>query len=147
MKIRASKHHGRIDRPQFDITAVFEAVVNAVAHRDYSIHGSKIRLRMFEDRLEIYSPGAISNAMTIESLAHLQSTRNEVITSLLAKLPVPDLPYLDTDRRTMMDRRGEGVPVIINRSEKLSGRLPEYRLFDEAELMLTIYGADEESGA
>lgn len=143
MKIRASKHHGRIDRPQFDMTAVFEAIVNAVIHRDYSIYGSKIRLRMFEDRLEIYSPGTISNAMTIDSLAHLQSTRNEVITSLLAKRPVPDLPYLDTDRRTMTDKRGEGVPVIIDRSKELSDKLPEYRLFDEAELMLTIYAPED----
>ena len=39
------------------MTAVFEAVVNAVAHRDYSVHGSKIRLRLFSDRLELYSPG------------------------------------------------------------------------------------------
>lgn len=143
MKLRASKYHGRIDRPQFDISAVFEAIVNAVAHRDYAIYGSKIRLRMFDDRLEIYSPGTISNSMTIERLAHLQSTRNEVITSLLAKLPVPDLPYLETDRQTFMDRRGEGVPVIMSKSEELSGRPPEYRLFDEAELMLTIYAPED----
>ena len=51
------------DQPQYDMTAVFEAVVNAVAHRDYSIHGSKIRLRMFENRLELYSPGSIPNSM------------------------------------------------------------------------------------
>ena len=55
MKIPAFKDQGRLDRPQFDMTAVFEAMVNAVAHRDYSIHGSKIRLRLFSDRLELYS--------------------------------------------------------------------------------------------
>jgi predicted HTH transcriptional regulator len=43
---------GRIDRPQFDSLAVFEAITNAVAHRDYSIAGSKVRLRLFDDRLE-----------------------------------------------------------------------------------------------
>ena len=47
MKTAAFKNIGRVDRPQFDMAAVFEAVVNAVAHRDYSIHGSKIRLRLF----------------------------------------------------------------------------------------------------
>ena len=143
MKVAAFKDTGRRDRPQFDIAAVFEAIVNAVAHRDYSIYGSKIRLRMFEDRLELYSPGSIPNAMTIESLAHIQSARNDVITSLLAKCPVPDRPWMTTDRRTMMDRRGEGVPIILANSEKLSGRLPEYRLFDEAELMLTIYAPED----
>ena len=50
---------------------------------------------------------------------------------------------MTTDRRTMMDRRGEGVPVILANSERLSGRLPEYRLFDEAELMLTIYAPED----
>ena len=142
MRVAAFKDTGRRDRPQFDMTAVFEAIVNAVAHRDYSIYGSKIRLRMFEDRLELYSPGSIPNAMTIESLAHIQSARNDVITSLLAKCLVPDRPWMTTDRRTMMDRRGEGVPVILANSERLSGRLPEYRLFDDAQVMLTIYAAN-----
>ena len=142
MRVAAFKDMGRIDRPQFDMAAVLEAIVNAVAHRDYSIYGSKIRLRMFEDRLELYSPGSIPNAMTIESLAHIQSARNDVITSLLAKCPVPDRPWMTTDRRTMMDRRGEGVPVILANSERLSGRLPEYRLFDDAQVMLTIYAAN-----
>ena len=72
MRTVAFKDRGRRDRPQFDMTAVFEAVVNAVAHRDYSIHGSKIRLRLFSDRLEIYSPGTLPNTMTIENLPYLQ---------------------------------------------------------------------------
>jgi predicted HTH transcriptional regulator len=52
MLVSASKDEGRHDLPQYDLTAVFEALVNAVAHRDYSIHGAKIRLRMFADRFE-----------------------------------------------------------------------------------------------
>ncbi len=140
MKVAAYKHMGRIDRPQYSITAVFEALVNAVAHRDYSIHGAKIRLRMFEDRLELYSPGAIPNTITPDRLVHLQSSRNEVLTSLLAKCPVPtDIPWLDTDRRTLMDRRGEGVRIILDNSTRLSGREPEYRLIGDAELLLTIF--------
>lgn len=62
---------------QFDLTAVFEAVVNAVAHRDYSVYGSKIRLRLFSDRLELFLPGPLANAMTVESLAFRLATRNE----------------------------------------------------------------------
>ena len=83
MKVAAFKGLGRVDRPQFDMTAVFEAVVNAVAHRDYSIYGSKIRLRLFADRLEIYSPGEIPNTLEPENLLHIQSSRNEVVSSLL----------------------------------------------------------------
>jgi predicted HTH transcriptional regulator len=133
---------GRQDLPQFDLTAVFEAIVNAVAHRDYSIHGSKIRLRLFADRLEIYSPGAIANTMTVDSLAYRQSARNETITSLLARCPVPDNAPFKTDRVTLMDKRGEGVRIILENSTKLSGQTPEYRLLDESELMLTIFAAN-----
>ena len=149
MKVAAFKDQGRMDRPQFDMAAVFEAVVNAVAHRDYSIHGSKIRLRLFQDRLELYSPGAIPNTMDLQDLPHLQATRNEVVTSLLTKCPVPpNIPWLETHRRTMMDRRGEGVPVILDNSIRLSGRTPEYRLIGDAELLLTIYApADPEESS
>jgi len=142
MKTAAIKDLGRTDIPQYDMTAVFEAVVNAVAHRDYAVHGSKIRLRMYADRLELYSPGALANTMTIESLPLRQSARNEAVTSLLARCRVPgELPGLKTDRTHMMDKRGEGVPIILERSLALSGRSPEYRVIDEAELLLVIYAA------
>ena len=146
MRVAARKDLGREDLPQFDMTAVFEAIVNAVAHRDYSIHGAKIRLRMFSDRLEIYTPGQLPNTMSVESLAFRQSARNEALTSLLAKCQVPeDLDWLQTGRRTLMDKRGEGVQIILERSEGLSGRVPEYRILDDSELLLTIYGASVNS--
>ena len=141
MRIAAFKDQGRIDRPQFDLTAVFEAVVNAVVHRDYSVYGSKVRLRLFENRLELYSPGTIANSMTIESLPFMQSARNEALCSLVTKCPAPDEPWLHTDRRTLTEKRGEGVPIILDNSERLSGRTPEYRLIGDAELLLTIHAA------
>lgn len=141
-RVAARKAVGRVDLPQYDITAVFEAVVNAVAHRDYSMYGSKIRMRMFSDRLELYSPGAIPNTMTVETLAYRQASRNEAITSLLARCPVPEgIASIETQRAAMMDRRGEGVSLILERSERLSGREPRYELIDEAELRLTIFAA------
>lgn len=50
-------------------------------------------------------------------------------------------------RATLMDRRGEGVAIILDRSERLSGRRPVYELPDESELRLTIFaaGATEDS--
>ncbi len=140
MRISAVKEPARRDIPQYAMQAVFEALVNAVAHRDYSIQGSKIRLQMFSDRLEIFSPGAIPNTMTIESLPLRQATRNELITSLLARCPVPFEDF-SSDRKFLMDKRGEGVPIILSESEKLSGRPPEYRLLDDTELLLTIFAA------
>lgn len=142
MKVGAVKTLGRRDIPQYDLTAVFEALVNAVAHRDYSIYESKIRLRLFADRLEIYSPGTIANTMTVDSLIYRQAARNETLTSLLAKCPVPiDNDWLHTDRHTFMDKRGEGVLIILENSELLSGKRPAYRLIDDAELLLTLFAA------
>ncbi|MEZ5384850.1 MAG: ATP-binding protein [Prosthecobacter sp.] len=141
MKVGASKALGRHDLPQYNLTAVFEAVANAVSHRDYAIYGQKVRLRLFEDRLELFSPGSIPNTMTVESLEFRQASRNENLTSLLAKCPVPGINGLDSDRSTIMDKRGEGVPIILQLSERVSGRRPFYRLLDGDELQLTIYAA------
>lgn len=142
MRVAAHKSEGRQDLPQFDPIAVFEAVTNAVAHRDYAIHGSKVRLRLFADRLEIYSPGAIPNTMTVESLAYRQAARNEAIASLLARCPVRSHDAaLSAHRSHIMDKRGEGVPIILARTLQLSGKAASYRLVDEAELILTIPAA------
>jgi predicted HTH transcriptional regulator len=140
MRVFAIKAPNRIETPQFSMNAVFEAVVNAAAHRDYSIYGSKIRLHLFSDRLEIFSPGSIPNTMTIESISERQSARNELISSLLARCPM-NVDAIGSQRNFIMDKRGEGVPIIITESEKLSGRKPEYRLLDDSELMLTIFAA------
>ena len=144
MKTAAVKNLGRTDMPQYDLEAVFEAIVNAVAHRDYSIHGSKVRLRMFENRLEIYSPGGIPNSFTVESLRYRQSARNEAVCSLLARCPIPDESWLTTPRQHMMERRGEGMPIILDNSIALSGREPEIRVFNHSELRLTIYAASSD---
>lgn len=140
MRVYAVKAPNRIETPQFSLNAVFEAVVNAVAHRDYSIYGSKIRLHLFSDRLEIFSPGTIPNTLTIDSISERQSTRNELISSLLARCPM-NVNAIGSQRSYIMDKRGEGVPIIISESERLSGRKPVYRLLDDSELMLTIFAA------
>jgi len=140
MSVAARKDPARVEVPQYSVRAVFETVVNAVAHRDYSVHGSKIRLFVFDDRLEMYSPGPLPNTVTIESIALRQSTRNELVTTLLAKCPVED-PSGDVGRRFYMEKRGDGVPIIMEESRRLSGRDPVYRLIDDAELLLTIWAA------
>jgi ATP-dependent DNA helicase RecG len=138
--VAAEKVPYRIETPQFSTRAVFEAIVNAVAHRDYAIAGSKIRFFIFDDRLEIYSPGALPNTLTIESMALRQSTRNELITSLLAETPVTDV-LEGVGRSYFMEKRGDGVPIILHESEQLSGKKPVYQLLDNSELMLTLFAA------
>jgi predicted HTH transcriptional regulator len=81
--------------------------------------------------------------MTVESMTYRQAARNEVITSLLARCRIPDEQWLATDRSTMMDKRGEGVPIILESSKKLSGKEPIYRSVDDAELELIIFAANK----
>ena len=145
MRVYAIKAPNRIETPQFSMNAVFEATVNAVVHRDYSIYGSKIRLHLFADRLEIFSPGSIPNTMTVDSLSERQSARNELLSTLLARCPM-NVNAIGSQRSFIMDKRGEGVPIIITESEKLSGRKPEYLLLDDAELKLTIFAAKPPHG-
>ena len=140
MRTRAIKDPGRIETPQFSLNAAFEAIVNAVAHRDYSVYGSKIRLVIYLDRLELYSPGTIPNTMTIESLPLRQSSRNELLSSLLARCRM-NFDATGSKRVFIMDKRGEGVPIILLESLALSGKKPEYTLIDDTELLLTIYAA------
>jgi predicted HTH transcriptional regulator len=144
-RVFAVKAPNRIETPQFSMNAVFEAVVNAVAHRDYSIYGSKIRLHLFADRLELFSPGTIPNTMTIDSISERQSARNELISSLLARCPM-NVDANGSQRNFIMDKRGEGVPIILAESERLSGKRPEYRLLDDAEVKLTIFAAQPPHG-
>ena len=145
MSVAAYKDPGRVEISQYDTRAVFESVVNAVAHRDYSVHGSKVRLFMFDDRLELYSPGPLPNSVTVESIALRQSTRNELITSLLAHCPV-GISGAAAGRQYMMEKRGDGVPIILRTSKAASGREPEYRVIDLAEVRLTIWAAQEPGG-
>jgi hypothetical protein len=117
------------------------ALVNAVAHRDYSMAGARVRLHMFGDRIEFYVPGGLANTLTPDSMSLRQYSRNELIVSLLARCPVDADEGLG--RSYLMDRRGDGVPIILAESERLSGRAPEYSVIDDSELRLVIWAAGE----
>ncbi len=139
MRTPARKSLGRVDYPQYDLAAVFESIVNAVAHRDYSRDAQRIRLFLFSDRLELYTPGALPNSMTIASMTAISAPRNEVIASLFARYYPVDDPLFGKSQ--LMDRRGAGVRMILERSQALSGKRPVYENLDDMELLLTIYAA------
>ena len=118
--------------PAYDIDVIDEAVVNAVAHRDYSVSGSKIRLFLYSDRLELYSPGKLPNGITIEDMPYRIFTRNQLLVSFLSKM---------RSKRTgdfFLESRGEGVRRILEGGEAHSGRRPVYELFGN-ELRLTVW--------
>ncbi len=140
MRVAARKSPEREDVSQYSKTAVFEAVVNAVAHRDYSISSRRIRLSMFRDRLEIDSPGQLPNGMTIEAMEASQATRNEVIASVFGRIPVADMAG-SGHRRYLMERRGDGVSIIRTQTEAVTGVPPNYEMVDGTSLVLRIPAA------
>lgn len=141
MRVEAVKRPGRIDIPQYDLAAVFEAIVNAVAHRDYAMHGARIRLHLFADRLELSTPGGLPNSLTVDSMEANSITRNETLVNVLSRYYPAD-PV--SKRQNLIERRGEGVPTILTASENLSLRRPRYEQIDHTELKLTIYAASRE---
>ena len=147
MQVAARKVPGRIDMPQYSMNAIFEALVNAAAHRDYSVKGSRIRLLMFDNRIEIYSPGGLPDNLTIEGMSDRQSTRNEALVSVLSRMPLAQIPMgkLVESRQFLMEQRGDGVRIILRETQELSGKLPEYQLIDDSELCLVIPAASVET--
>jgi ATP-dependent DNA helicase RecG len=103
----------RLEYPAF---AWQEALVNAVAHRDYAITGASIEFWMFDDRLEIRSPGLPASPVTLEQLRQHKSvhvSRNPLIVRVLA-----DMGYL----REM----GEGIPRMFEEMEHHGLQPPEF---------------------
>ena len=143
MHVAARKDPARVNLPQYSERALFEALVNAVAHRDYSMRANKTRISMFENRLEIQSPGSLPNNLTVDSMADRQATRNEALTSVLARVPVGGVRGSE-DRQYFMERRGDGVPIILRETQELCGKPPEFQLIDNSELRLTIPAAVHE---
>lgn len=139
-RVAAYKNPARTDVPQFSERAVFEAVVNAVVHRDYTVSGSRIRLFMFDDRLELYSPGGLCNSMTTDDLRTSQFTRNELLASRLGQCPVGDVPG-GGGRQHFIERRGEGIAVIEDETFALAGQWPIFELVGERELRVVLPAA------
>ena len=139
-RIAARQQPARSDVPQYSERAVFEAVVNAVVHRDYAVSGSTIRLFIFEDRLELYSPGGLCNSMTTDDLRSSQFTRNELLASRLGQCPVGEVPGAG-GRQYFIQRRGEGIGVIEDETFALSGSKPIFELIGERELKLVLPAA------
>ena len=139
-RVAARQQPARSDVPQYSERAVFEAVVNAVVHRDYAVSGSKIRLFIFDDRLELYSPGGLCNSMTTDDLRSSQFTRNELLASRLGQCPVGEVPGAG-GRQYFIQRRGEGIGVIEDETFALSGRRPIFELIGERELKLVLPAA------
>ncbi|MDR2266825.1 MAG: putative DNA binding domain-containing protein, partial [Christensenellaceae bacterium] len=97
---KASNH--RIDKPDYADRAVFEALANALMHRDYTVIGSEVHVDMYDDRLEIYSPGGMFDGTLIQerNIDIVPSRRrNPIIAEIFHRLG-------------FIERRGSGLKKI-----------------------------------
>jgi len=66
----------REEKSEYPSFAVREALVNAVCHRDYQLTGRRIEIRMFDDRLEVISPGGLPGYITVDNIVEEHFSRN-----------------------------------------------------------------------
>jgi ATP-dependent DNA helicase RecG len=76
----------RVEEAEYPADVVREAIVNAVAHRDYQIRGDEIRIFLFADRVEFYSPGRLAGHVTVENMVHERFSRNETVVQVLSDM-------------------------------------------------------------
>jgi len=106
----------RDDKPEYPIKAVREIILNALIHRDYSVHTerSPIRLVMYEDRLELENPGGLYGRITVDELGKVAAdTRN---------------PYIAGTLEIMMDteNRFSGIPTVRAELKKANMLAPVF---------------------
>ena len=98
----------RKDKPEYPIKAVREAILNALVHRDYSIHSENvpIRIEMYRDRMEIVNSGGLYGRLTIDALGKVRpETRNATLANILELLRITENRY-------------SGIPTIRMEFEK-----------------------------
>ena len=86
----------RIDRDEYPLKAVREAILNALVHRDYSIHSENVpvRLEIYRDRLEIISSGGLYGKLTLDALGKVRpDTRNSALANILELLHITENRY------------------------------------------------------
>lgn len=86
----------RTDKPEYPIKAVREAILNALVHRDYSIHTENvpIRIEMYRDRMEIINSGGLYGKISIDALGKVRpETRNAALANMLELLKVTENRY------------------------------------------------------
>ncbi|MFH0898859.1 MAG: ATP-binding protein [bacterium] len=118
----------RIDQPQYPLIAIREAIINAVAHTDYSIKGSSIIVAIFDDRLEITNPGTIPYGLSLEdALAGSSRVRNRVIARTFHSL-------------NLIEQWGSGLQKIIQSCIKNGLNAPKFEEIG-AQFRVSIFSA------
>ncbi len=116
----------RLDVPTFDEVPVREAVLNAVAHRDYRLGGS-VFVRQYAQRLEVVSPGGLPPGITPENIVDQQNPRNRRLAEALAKCG-------------LIERSGQGLNLMIETAIRQGKPLPSFNGTANHEVRLTLEG-------
>lgn len=104
----------RIDIYEYNKKVLREVIINAFAHRDWSLDGAKIRVYIFDDFIEVRSPGRIPDTLTLDRMKMgISYYRNPLIMQMLV-----DYGYAD--------KIGRGIMSIIKFHEKNNLKLPEF---------------------
>lgn len=107
------KTMARDEAYEYPMEAARELVVNAVAHRDYSIEGDSIRLFIFRDHMEVTSPGGLPGPVTISNIRDERFSRNPIIVQVLS-----DMGFIE--------RLGYGVDRVMDLMDEQRLRGPEF---------------------
>lgn len=115
---------GRIDTWEYPEAALREAVVNALAHRDYSpeARGTQIQLEMYPDRLSVRDPGGLFGPVTEDDLGEegVSSARNSTLLRILEDVPIPG------GSRTVCENRGSGIRTMLESLRQASLSPPQF---------------------
>lgn len=114
----------REDVPEYPIVAVREAISNALAHRDYGITGQKVSLRMFDDRLEIESPGGLAGPVTLANLGQKRYSRNPLLARLMYEL-------------RLIEEMGTGIRRMRKTLAEIGSPPPSF-ITDESSFLATL---------
>ncbi|MBQ9698097.1 MAG: putative DNA binding domain-containing protein [Acidaminococcaceae bacterium] len=140
----------REDRTDYPMTAVREAILNTLVHRDYSMHteGMPVQLAIYPNRIVIGNPGGIYGRLRVSQLGKVQpDTRNPVLATALEVLGVTENRYsgIPTIRRAMeqfglrepvfLDERGSFTVILYN-DAKPKNTLPDVRLSEKDKALL-----------
>ena len=121
----------RVNVDAFPVRALFEGIINAVAHRDYFLDGTQIQIDIFKDRLEITSPGGFFQGPDIKTTYDLSSViskrRNEVICGVLVKCNVMEAAGTGFDKiiEEYSDADIQHKPFIRSASDHFTLCLPD----------------------
>ena len=102
-----------VTTPEYPEFAWKESIVNAVAHRDYSIKGTDIQIKMFDDRITVESPGILPGIVRLSNLRTVHFSRNPKIAEFLHQYDY-------------VKEFGEGVDRMFKEMEKAGLPAPEY---------------------